>query len=189
MIVPIVLYGQPVLRKKAPDVADPGAEQVRQLVENLVDTMRAAPGIGLAAPQIGVSLQVAVVDVTGTKDSSSRMRVNGAPVKLDAHMPLVLINPRVTGVKTKEVDTEGCLSIPRVAADVPRSARVKVQTRTLEGGVFEFEADGLLARAIQHEVDHLNGKLFIDLLPAEERRELKPLLDVIEGDSWLPGDE
>jgi len=186
MIVPIVLYGQPVLRQKAPNVPDVTAPEVRQLIDDLIDTMRAAHGLGLAAPQIGVSLQAAVVDVAEADDRPSRLWINGKSVELEDYMPLILLNPQVLGIKTKELGGEGCLSIPGVSAEVARSARVKVTTHTLEGKLFSFEADGLLARAIQHEVDHLNGKLFIDLLSKKEREELKEDLDAIRGSAWLP---
>jgi peptide deformylase len=187
MIVPIVLYGQPVLREKAPDVTDPTASEVQQLVADLIDTMIAAGhGIGLAATQIGVLSQVAVIDLRGVKDRPSQMWIGDQSTDMEKHMPLVLINPQIKFGKSRELDTEGCLSIPHVWAEVERPEKIKVKTQTLDGKAFAFEANGLLARAIQHEVDHLNGKLFIDLLSKEERDELKPELDAIQGSAWLP---
>jgi peptide deformylase len=146
------LLGSPVLRQQSPPVGavDDG---IRQLVDDLFETMRAAKGVGLAANQIGVARRVAVVDV-GEEDPP----------------PLVLINPAILE-RSEELDTaeEGCLSIPDIFGDVERHARVVVEALDREGKKFRVEAHGYKARAIQHEIDHLDGVLFLDHLSAVKR--------------------
>ena len=157
----IVLYGDPVLRKVGAKI---GAisEEVRVLVQDMIETMRAADGVGLAAQQVGVAAQVAVIDVAGVEDRPSAMWVNGEGVALEEHMPMVLINPVLELGPERELGMEGCLSFPRMNGEIARAAKVRCRALDLEGRTLEFEASGLLARAVQHEVDHLNGVLFID---------------------------
>ncbi|SDU01902.1 peptide deformylase [Verrucomicrobium sp. GAS474] len=178
MILPLVYYPDARLRAKgAPiKVID---DTLRQLADDMLDTMEKHEGVGLAAQQIGQALQFAVVDVTGIDDRPSTMTIAGKAVNPEDYMPLFLINPVVTGTKAKEPGSEGCLSIPGLRTDVNRSKRVEVKTMTMEGKVLEFEATGLLAVAIQHETDHLHGKLFIDLLSPAERADVKDELDEI----------
>jgi peptide deformylase len=185
MIREIVHYDAPVLRAKGKEV---GAitPHIRKLVEDLFDTMREARGVGLAAQQIGEAIQVAVIDVTGAKERPSKMWIGGKPVEPEAFMPLVLINPVVKGTKTKVVGHEGCLSFPDLTLDIARPQRVSVKTRTLEGGVFEFEAAGLLGRAVSHEVDHLNGRLFIDHISTQERKMIREDLEYIKRGEPIP---
>jgi peptide deformylase len=109
-----------------------------------------------------VAAQVAVVDVAGIEDRPSQMWINGEGVALEALMPLVLINPVLELGAERELGTEGCLSFPRMSGEILRSAKVRCRALDLEGRALEFDASGLLARAVQHEVDHLNGVLFID---------------------------
>lgn len=145
---PIVLYPDPILRRPCPEVTDFGSG-LSDLVADLADTMYAAPGVGLAAPQIGVTARVAVVNVTPAAPGST------------LH---VLVNPRLTERDGLDSDSEGCLSIPGLTEKVDRPRRVKVAAQDLGGRPFEVEAEGFLARAICHEIDHLDGVLFIDRL-------------------------
>ncbi len=157
----IVKYGNPVLRAKGARI-ETITEEVRQLAAAMIETMNAANGVGLAAQQVGKALQLAIVDVAGVEDRPSLMLVDGKEVKIDDWMPMVLLNPVLELGKEKEFGTEGCLSFPEISADIQRSIVVKAKARLLDGREVEFEARGFLARALQHEVDHLNGILFID---------------------------
>jgi peptide deformylase len=185
MIREIVHYDAPVLRAKGRQIGAITPE-IKALVEDLLDTMRAARGVGLAAQQVGAAVQLAVVDITGIKERPSKMWIAGQPVDPEIYMPLVLINPALKPTKTKIVSHEGCLSFPGLTLDIARAQRVAVKTRTLDGGVFEFDAGGLLARAVLHEVDHLHGKLFIDDLDAEERRVIREDLEYIKRGEPIP---
>ncbi len=171
MIRKIVNYGDPVLRKVGGKIEDI-SQEVRDLVRDMIETMRAADGVGLAAQQVGVAAQVAVVDVAGVEDRPSAMWVNGEGVALESHMPMVLINPVLELGSERELGTEGCLSFPRMSGEILRSAKVRCRALDLEGRPFEFEASGLLARAVQHEVDHLNGVLFIDRMNSASKAAL-----------------
>jgi len=185
MIREIVHYDAPVLRAKGKEV---GAitPAIKKLIEDLFDTMRHARGIGLAAQQIGEAIQVAVIDVTGIKERPSKMWIAGKPVNPEDFMPLILINPVLKPTKTKITGHEGCLSFPALTLDIPRAMRVGVKTRTLDGGLFEFDAGGLLGRAVLHETDHLHGRLFIDHISAEERRAIKEDLECIRRGEPIP---
>ena len=185
MIRKIVHYDAPVLRAKGREIGAITPE-IEALVEDLRDTMRAAHGIGLAAQQIGKAVQLAVIDITGIKERPSRMWIAGVPVNPEDHMPLVLINPVLKPTKTKIVGHEGCLSFPGLTLDIARAQRVAVKTRTVDGGHFEFDAGGLLGRAVLHEVDHLHGKLFIDNLSAQERRAIREDLEYIKRGEPIP---
>lgn len=158
---PILQYGDPVLRAKGA-VIEKIDDRIRALANDMLETMREANGVGLAAQQVGEALQLTVVDVSQVEDRPSTMRFDGREVDLKAHMPLVLVNPEVAPDNTNELGNEGCLSFPEITADIERAAAVRVRARNLKDELIEFEATGLLARAIQHEVDHLNGILFID---------------------------
>jgi peptide deformylase len=157
----IVKYGDPVLRAKGAPIGEI-TEEIKRLAADMLDTMRAAHGVGLAAQQIGKAIQIAVVDVAGIEDRPSAMFVKGEPVSLDENMPLVLINPELKLSTDTDVASEGCLSFPDVNGDITRSSGVRCTAKKLDGTTIEFDAAGLLARALQHEVDHLNGILFID---------------------------
>jgi peptide deformylase len=185
MIREIVHYDAPALRAKGREIGAITPE-IKALVEDLLDTMRHARGVGLAAQQIGEAVQLAVVDITGVKERPSRMWIAGVPVNPEDYMPLVLINPALKPTKTKIVSHEGCLSFPGLTLDIARAQRVAVKTRTLDGGLFQFDAGGLLARAVLHEVDHLHGKLFIDLLGAEERRAIREDIECIKRGEPIP---
>lgn len=151
-IRPIHLLGSPVLRQRAEDV-DEVDDSVKELIKDLTDTTYADDGLGLAANQIGVAKQVAVV-IHGDEP------------------PLYLINPKIIEQEGKCRDEEGCLSIPDIFANVDRPARVVVETTTLDGNRERVEAEEIKARAIMHEVDHLNGVLFIDHVSPLKRQML-----------------
>jgi peptide deformylase len=167
VILPLVHYPDPVLRRKGLPVRAFDAK-LAKLAKDMLETMEAHEGVGLAAQQIGEALQFAVIDVRGCERESG-MTVAGQAVDPEEHMPLYLINATVSGTKAKETGTEGCLSFPGLRCEVSRSRRVTVKTHGLDGKAFEFEATGLLGIAVQHEFDHLQGKLFIDALPPKER--------------------
>jgi len=155
-------YGDPILRAKGKRI-DEVDDKIRALAEDMLETMHAANGVGLAAQQVGQALQLTVLDVSQVEDRPSMMKLNGKPVAdLATAMPLVLLNPVLRLGEERESGSEGCLSFPEITAEIDRSISVAVEAETLEGEPLEIEASGLLARALQHEVDHLNGILFID---------------------------
>ena len=139
--------------------------------------MNEAEGVGLAAPQVGISLQIAVIDLRKVEKRPSSMEIGGKPVEWKKHMPLVFCNPVLTLTRKREDADEGCLSFPGLSGAVRRSLRVQMDYLDLEGKKMSLAAGGLLARAIQHEVDHLQGILFIDRMDPEVRQPLKPALD------------
>src|SRR5688572_15110407 len=161
MVLEIVKYGNPVLRAKGADIGTVDAA-TRKLADDMLETMRAANGVGLAAQQVGVPVQLAVIDVAGIEDRPSAMFVGESEVPIEEHMPLVLLNPRLKLSEEKESGNEGCLSFPEMSAEIVRATGVRCIARLLDGKEIEFDAAGLLARALQHEVDHLHGVLFID---------------------------
>lgn len=171
MILDITQLDHPALRTKGREIVKTD-ENLLTLVEDMIETMLEAEGIGLAAQQVGRPLQLFVLDVPQMKNRPSAMRVGGKPVDFEALMPMVLLNPQIETFGISVVENEGCLSFPDVLGDVPRPLSVKVTAQGLEGETITFEADGLLARAIQHEYDHLQGQLFIDRMDAPTRAEL-----------------
>lgn len=164
----VVKYGHPALRSKGRRIEKIDDALVR-LAEEMLETMYDEEGVGLAAQQIGRSIQIAVIDVMPAQENRpSQAWIGGREIEIDSLMPLVLINPEIHPVgEERDIDTEGCLSIPGLVEDVDRPARVRVTYQDLSGEQLEFEAEGLLARAAQHETDHLHGILFIDHLDAE----------------------
>jgi peptide deformylase len=175
MKLPIRKYGDPALRAKGKPVAEIDG-RIRELADNMLETMRAANGIGLAAQQIGEPLQLTVVDVFAVEDRPSTMAWNGKEVDPKAHMPLVIINPQIETGPEKEIASEGCLSFPEISADIERAGWAKVEAQTLDGERVQIEATGLLARALQHEIDHLNGILFIDRMSSVAKASLSSKL-------------
>ncbi len=165
MKLPIVRYGDPVLRAKGKRIARVD-DRVRELAENMIETMREANGVGLAAQQVGEVLRLTVIDVGAAEDQSSTMKLNGEEVEAKSSMPLILLNPELKLSGETVIGVEGCLSFPEITADIARSSATVARAETLEGERVEIEATGLLARALQHEVDHLNGILFIDRMSA-----------------------
>jgi len=153
-LLPIVIAPAAVLKAKARKVTDKDTDAVRALVPRMFATMYRAPGIGLAAPQVSVGLRVAVVDLMPDEKPS----------------PITMINPEIVLASTEMATREeGCLSIPKQYAEVTRPARVKVRYFDLEGAKKEIEAEGLLSACLQHEIDHLDGVLFVDHLSALKR--------------------
>ena len=152
-------YGDPVLRAKGKRIAQVD-ERIRSLAIDMIEAMHAANGVGLAAQQIGEPLQLTVIDVADVEDRPSTLRIDGREADIRSAMPMVLLNPQITLGTEIVSGLEGCLSFPEITADIDRS--VIVQAQTLEGDTIKLEATGLLARALQHEIDHLNGILFID---------------------------
>ncbi len=157
----IVYYGDPVLRTKGAPI-EAFDNELRAFAADMLETMYQADGVGLAAQQVGRPIQLTVIDVPELEDRPSQMWINGQPVSLADQMPLVLVNPTIAPFGEREIGVEGCLSFPDITADISRPGRVRVQAQRLDGTAFTFEADGLLARAVQHECDHLQGILFID---------------------------
>ena len=178
MILEIVQYGHPVLRERCKPVLQVD-DAIRQLAADMIETMYDANGVGLAAPQVGVAIRLAVIDVAHDPECITFLKVAGQDAPLESIMPLVFINPELEFTGPKERDTEGCLSIQDIRAEVNRPSALKAKLPQLDGSVVELETDGLLARAIQHETDHLNGVLFIDRVsPAAKislRRKLRGL--------------
>ena len=146
MIYPIVKYGQPVLEESAREITDFDTPELRQLIEDMFESMYAARGVGLAAPQIGVGQKLAVIDVSTGEDPTQK---------------IVLINPRIVAREGAQTGEEGCLSLPTFREPVTRANKVTVRARDARGQQFEMTGEDLLARALQHETDHLNGTLYI----------------------------
>ncbi|HXU44315.1 MAG TPA: peptide deformylase [Thermoanaerobaculia bacterium] len=168
-VLPILLYPDPVLRAKCREVTDFGPE-LRRLVDDMVETMHAAPGIGLAAPQVGVDRRVAVIDLS---------------VGEDPRALLVMVNPKILAQEGSAIDVEGCLSLPGITEKVERPTGIVVAATRVDGEPFEVEAEEWVARAICHELDHLDGVLFTDRLRGlkkeKARRALKRLAEEREG--------
>jgi peptide deformylase len=179
MILEIVKYGTPVLRQKGARI-EKITPEIQSLIADMFDTMRAARGVGLAAQQIGRALQLTVLDVRGVTDRPSSLERDGKPADVDAFMPLALINPEIKPLGEQVAGPEGCLSFPEIYADITRPALLEVRALNEKGDPVEFRCGGLLSRAIQHEVDHLNGILFIDRMSRDDKEELKAQLDALQ---------
>ena len=157
MIYPVVKYGNPVLEKPAETVTR-FDDALRKLVEDMFESMYAAHGVGLAAPQIGIAKRLAVIDVSFKEDPKAR---------------LVLVNPEIIRTEGKQRGSEGCLSLPEFREEVTRPLRVTVRAQDASGKHFEASGEELLARALMHETDHLNGKLYISHISALKRDLMK----------------
>jgi len=179
MLLPIVHYGAPVLRKKGERITTFNAALAR-LADDMIETMHAARGIGLAAQQIGRALQLCVVDLREAQAEYTWLLDGKRPPK-ELIMPLALVNPRVTATPLP-VDRaeEGCLSFPEIRGDVERPDRMTVDYQDPLGHPHKLAATGMLARCIQHEVDHLNGVLFIDRMDKRTLAELDPALRALK---------
>jgi peptide deformylase len=182
MILPIVKFGDPILRTKGAAV-EKVTPEVKQLIADMFETMYEAAGVGLAAQQVGKALQVTVIDVRAVKDRPSTLELNGEPADVAAFMPLTLINPKITPSGDPAKGPEGCLSFPEVYADVTRPEFVEVEALNGEGKSIRFKAGGLLSRAIQHEVDHLNGILFIDRMTSDAKAEVKAEIEAVQAET------
>jgi peptide deformylase len=146
MIYRIVKYGQPVLEKKSAEITEFDTPELKQLIDDMFESMYAARGVGLAAPQIGIGKRIAVIDVTTGEDEEQK---------------IVLINPEIVDLHGSQTSEEGCLSLPTFREPVSRASKVTVRARDAKGAEFEMTGEDLLARALQHETDHLNGTLYI----------------------------
>ena len=167
-IYKIVKYGDPVLRQKTKEITEI-TDEIKQLALDMLETMYAAPGVGLAAPQIGLSLKMCVIDImpNGKKE------------------PYILINPEIIDGKDIVELEEGCLSFPKIYEKVKRFNEVTVQYLDINGKQRKTTVDGFLAKAFQHEIDHLNGKVFIDLLSPWKRKDVeKEIRKRKKGGTW-----
>jgi peptide deformylase len=170
MIYPIVLYGDPVLEATAAPVTEFN-EELKKLVEDMFESMYAAHGVGLAAPQIGISKRLAVIDVTFKEDPAAK---------------LVLVNPEIIRREGKQAGQEGCLSLPEFRENVTRANIVTVRAQDVEGKWFEKTGDDLLARALLHEIDHLNGRLFISHVSGLKRDLIKrKIKKLVRAGEWV----
>ena len=160
-LLDILEFPDPRLRTKARavDVAQVGGAAFQQLLDDMFETMYAAPGIGLAASQVDVHERFMVIDVSEEKER-----------------PLVFVNPEILQREGEQVCQEGCLSVPGIFADVTRADRIRVRAIGRDGNPFELDADGLLAVCVQHEMDHLEGKLFVDYLSPLKREMVRKKL-------------
>jgi peptide deformylase len=174
----VVKYGTPVLRQKGARI-DAITPTLKKLAADMLETTYSYKGVGLAAQQVGLALQLTVIDVRGVTDRPSSLELNGQPAEVSGFMPLVLINPEVKPVGQPATGPEGCLSFPEIYADITRPDVVDVKALNLEGKPVEFRCGGLLARVVQHEADHLNGILFIDRMDKATKADLKDELDLL----------
>jgi peptide deformylase len=176
VILPIVKYGHPTLRQRGAKV-ERVTPEIAALVGDMLETMHAASGIGLAAQQVDRALQIMVIDVREVKDRPSTLERDGRPASVNAFMPLALINPEIKPAGPPVPGAEGCLSFPEIFCEITRPEQIEVAALDAQGEPLRFRCGGLLARAIQHEHDHLQGILFVDRMPIEEKDKLKPELD------------
>lgn len=158
MIYPIVKYGNDVLESMADDVMEFDTPELHKLVEDMFDSMYAAKGVGLAAPQIGIGKKIAVIDCSNGQNPDEK---------------IVVINPKIIRMEGKQVGEEGCLSIPGFREQVRRAKRVTVRAHDVKGQEFEKTGEDLLARAFLHETDHLHGRLYITHISALKRDLMK----------------
>jgi peptide deformylase len=158
MVYPIVKFGNPVLEREADTVSDFDTPELNQLLDDMFESMYAAKGVGLAAPQIGIGRKIAVIDVSNGQNPADK---------------LILINPRILHIEGKQVGEEGCLSIPGFREQVRRGRIVTVQAQNAKGEQFEMTGEDLLARAFVHETEHLLGRLYITHISALKRDLMK----------------
>jgi peptide deformylase len=178
MPLDVVKYGTPVLRQKGARI-ESITPAIKKLAADMLETMYTYKGVGLAAQQVSVARQLTVIDVRGVTDRPSSLELNGQPADVTGLMPLVLINPEVKPVGEPATGPEGCLSFPEIYADITRPDVVDVKALDLEGKPVEFRCGGLLARVVQHELDHLHGILFIDRMDKKTKEELRPELETL----------
>ena len=157
MIYSIVKFGDPVLEKPSAPITK-FDDELRKLADDMFESMYAAHGVGLAAPQIGISKRIAVIDVTFKEDPEAK---------------IVLVNPEIIHVEGRLTSNEGCLSLPEFREKVTRASKVTARAQNLQGETFEVTGEDLLARALLHETDHLNGKLYIAHISALKRDLMK----------------
>jgi peptide deformylase len=168
-VLPLTIIGDPVLRDKAEPITEV-TEEHRKLIEDMYETMHANNGIGLAAPQVGISVRIAVLGIPGKGDEITH---------------LALINPEWVNPSGELTEDEGCLSVPGLYEEVRRAKQLDLRALDERGEPYEIRCEGLFARAVQHEVDHLNGMLFVDRLSVLRRQRLKKDLKALEGGRGL----
>lgn len=168
----IYKFPEPILKQAAKEVSE-WTPQLYQLSRDMLETMYAAPGIGLAAPQVGQSLRMIVIDCRPRLEDGTIDLASMTALEKKIPMPLVLVNPKILEKKGKTIFEEGCLSVPGFYEDVQRFEWIKFQGQDVKGNLFEHEVDGVLSVCIQHEIDHLDGKLFIDRLSMVKRSLIK----------------
>jgi peptide deformylase len=169
MIYPIVKFGDPVLETPAAEIVT-FVDDLKKLTDDMFESMYAARGVGLAAPQIGISKRIAVIDVTFKENPDAR---------------LILINPVIIAKEGRQRSSEGCLSIPEFREDVTRAKIVTVRAQDLKGNTFEHTGEELLARAFLHETDHLNGKLYISHISGIKRDLIKrKIKKLVKAGEW-----
>jgi peptide deformylase len=188
MILEVVKYGSPILRQKGERI-EKLTPEIKKLIDDMFETMRERHGVGLAAQQIGKALQITVIDVRDATDRPSTLELDGKPADPDVIMPLVLINPEIKPCGETVKAPEGCLSFPEIFGDIPRPESVEVKALDVEFKPIEFRAGGLLSRAVQHEVDHLNGILFIDRMEKKTKDELRDELDAMQAETKAEAQE
>ncbi|MDL5049114.1 peptide deformylase [Oscillatoria amoena NRMC-F 0135] len=174
MTLEIVRYGHPTLREKAPKLREIPAD-LEEFARDMLETMYEAQGVGLAAQQVGSTLRICVIDITGA-DRPSKMWFSGVEVDPEDYMPLILINPVVKVSGDNLSGPEGCLSFPGIGGNIIRPAFADVEALKLDGSLLSFKCAGLLSRAVQHEVDHLDGVLFIDRMIQRDKEKAKPAI-------------
>lgn len=182
-VLPIVITGEPVLHSRATEVAEID-DSVRRLVADMFETMEAAPGVGLAAPQVGIDLRIFVFDFTDDDDVQWR----GVAINPD-----VLVSPPPIGEADESADSEGCLSVPGERFALLRSERALLRATDLDGRAFEIDASGWVARIFQHEYDHLEGVLYVDRLAHPHGKAAAKAIRKRSwgspGQSWMPGED
>ena len=182
MILEVIKYGNPVLRQKGARI-EALTPEITQLVADMFETMYVTKGIGLAAQQVGKTLQLTVLDLRGVEDRPSTLELDGKPADVEKFMPLVLINPEIKPLNDPVAGPEGCLSFPELYGDVLRPESIEVKALNEKGKPIEFRCGGLLARAVQHEADHLNGILFIDRMDRKSKAEIRDELDMLQAET------
>ncbi|MFO7725121.1 MAG: peptide deformylase [Oceanipulchritudo sp.] len=166
----VTQYGEPVLRQSG-DAVETFDESLQTLASDMIETMYAEEGVGLAAQQVDRALMLCVIDVSHLPEEELDYQLDGLRQPIDLIMPLPLVNPEVTELPGKTItDEEGCLSFPGIRGDVPRTETIEVRFQDLKGLAHTLICSGWFARVVQHEVDHLNGKLFIDRMEKRRRR-------------------
>jgi peptide deformylase len=195
-LLEVLKYPDTALKTQADEVSEVD-DEVRQLLTDMAETMYAAPGVGLAATQVGRAVRAVVLDVPPPEEEAEQAEEGGeaeAPEEAEAEGPrsrlLCLVNPEIVQAEGEVTWEEGCLSVPGVYEDVKRKAKVVVEALDADGQPLTIEAEGLLAVALQHEIDHLDGVLFIDRLPPVKRRLVKRKIEkMIEEGTYPPPPE
>lgn len=173
MILRVTKYGEPILKEKGAAITEFDAK-LKQLADDMVETMREADGIGLAAQQVDKALQLFVMELFPDMENPGSYTLDGKTPPLDLIMPLVVVNPKLELAGDKQAYEEGCLSFPDIRGNIDRPTRLRMDFQDLDGNTHVIACDGLFARVIQHEYDHLQGVLFIDRMDPKVLRPLEP---------------